>query len=224
MANVNIEESWKEVLTEEFNKPYFEEIVTFIKDEKLKGKIIYPPGNKIFEAFRLTPFNQVKVVILGQDPYHNPNEAMGLSFSVPQGIRVPPSLQNIFKELSNDLQLPIPKHGNLTKWAEQGVLLLNACLTVEHGIAASHQAIGWQTFTDVVIQKLSKERNSLVFMLWGNYAKRKRDLIDPMKHLILEAAHPSPLARGAFNGNKHFSQANTFLVLNDLSPIDFNLI
>ena len=138
--------------------------------------------------------------------------------------RVPPSLQNIFKELSSDLNLPVPGHGDLTKWAEQGVLLLNACLTVEHGIAASHQAIGWQSFTDVVIQKLSKQKNAVVFMLWGNYAKRKKDLIDPMKHLILEAAHPSPLARGAFNGNKHFSQANTFLVLNDLSPIDFNLV
>ena len=222
--DVKIEESWKKALAPLFERPYFTQITAHLKTEKALKRTIFPAGNMIFNAFNQTPYHQVKVVILGQDPYHQPGQAMGLSFSVPQGVRVPPSLQNIFKELSSDLNMPIPSHGDLTKWAEQGVLLLNACLTVEHGVAASHQAIGWQTFTDVVIQKLSKQKNAVVFMLWGNYAKRKRDLIDPMKHLILEAAHPSPLARGAFNGNKHFSQANTFLVLNDLSPIDFNLI
>jgi len=223
MREITIEESWKEVLAQEFTLPYFEELVTYLKRERASGKVIYPPGGKIFEAFRLTPFYGVKVVILGQDPYHNPGEAMGLSFSVPRGVRIPPSLQNIFRELSRDLELPMPGHGDLTSWAAQGVLLLNACLTVEHGKAASHQAIGWQLFTDATIRELSVRRENLVFLLWGNHARRKAATIDGERHLILEAAHPSPLARGGFEGNRHFSKTNAYLVTHSLSPIDFNL-
>jgi uracil-DNA glycosylase len=222
MSNVRIEESWKKALASEFERPYFQTLTTFLKNELAEGKTIYPPGPLIFNAFDKTPFDKVKVVILGQDPYHNPGEAMGLSFSVPNGVKVPPSLKNIYKEINADLGLPIPTHGNLTNWANQGVFLLNAMLTVGP-VAASHQQIGWQFFTDAVIKKLSTERENLVFMLWGNYAKRKKELIDVDKHLVLESAHPSPLAGNAFSGCKHFSKANNHLILNDLTPIDWQI-
>lgn len=208
---VQIETSWYDALQEEFTLPYFDQLRLFLQSEKNKGKVIYPPGKSIFKAFELTKFDEVKAVILGQDPYHNPEEAMGLSFSVPNNIRIPPSLKNIYKEIERDLGHPLPKHGDLTKWANQGVLLLNAMLTVEHKKAGSHSKIGWQTFTDAVIRKLSDKRNNLVFLLWGNFAKSKRKLIDAEKHKILQAAHPSPLARNAFNNCKHFSKTNEFL-------------
>lgn len=223
MADVQIEASWKSVLQETFQQPYFEQLITFVKQEKAQHKIIYPPGSLIFNAFNLTPFDRVKVVILGQDPYHNPGEAMGLCFSVPKGVRVPPSLQNIYKELHTDLGLPIPSHGDLTPWAQHGVFLLNAMLTVEKNKPGSHQHIGWQDFTDGVIHQLSTQREGLVFMLWGNFAKKKIGLIDPERHLILEAAHPSPLARGAFFGSKHFSKANAYLIAQGKEPVDWVL-
>ena len=223
MSQVKIEESWKEALKEEFEKPYFQTLVSYLKNEKTNGKVIYPPGNLIFNAFEKTPFPKVEVVILGQDPYHNPGEAMGLSFSVPQGIKIPPSLQNIYKEINSDLGIPIPTHGDLTSWAEQGVFLLNAILTVEKNQPASHQKIGWQFFTDAVIKKLSTDRTGIVFMLWGNFAKKKKELIDTNKHLVLEAAHPSPLAGGAFFGCKHFSQANAYLKKNGAKTIDWTI-
>ncbi len=223
MSNVRIEESWKKALASEFERPYFQTISTFLKTEIADGKTIYPPGPLIFNAFEKTPLHKVKVVILGQDPYHNPDEAMGLSFSVPKGIRTPPSLKNIYKEINADLGLPIPTHGDLTAWTEQGVFLLNAMLTVEKNRAASHQQIGWQFFTDAVIRKLSEERENLVFMLWGNFAKRKKELIDTNKHLVLESAHPSPLAGNAFSGCRHFSKANYHLKLNDITEIDWQI-
>jgi uracil-DNA glycosylase len=223
MADVKIEASWKEVLSDQFNQPYFEALVTFLKNEKKAGKMIYPPGPFIFNAFAKTPFNEVKVVILGQDPYHNPGEAMGLSFSVPKGVRVPPSLKNIYKELQTDLNVPIPNHGDLSRWADQGVFLLNSMLTVQHKQAGSHRKVGWQNFTDAVIRQLSEQKEGLVFMLWGNFARSKRELIAPDQHLILEAAHPSPLARGAYFGSQHFSKANTYLVQQGKTPIDWAL-
>ncbi|MBK7475475.1 MAG: uracil-DNA glycosylase [Haliscomenobacter sp.] len=223
MADVKIESSWKVVLEEEFNKPYFEALTAFIREEKGKNNVIYPPGSLIFNAFNQTPFDQVKVVILGQDPYHNPGEAMGLCFSVPKGIRIPPSLQNIYKELQNDTGASIPSHGDLSRWAENGVFLLNAMLTVEKNKPGSHQSIGWQHFTDRVIQLLSEKRQGLVFMLWGNFAKKKSGLIDASRHLVLEAAHPSPLAQGAFFGCKHFSKANAYLLAQGKSPVDWRL-
>lgn len=223
MSNVRIEESWKAVLKDEFHQPYFQSLVTYLKNEKVAGKVIYPPGSKIFNAFAQTPFEAVKVVILGQDPYHNPGEAMGLSFSVPHGKRVPPSLVNIYKELENDLGVRRAQHGDLTAWSEQGVFLLNAMLTVEHKKAGSHRKIGWQNFTDAVIRRLSEHREHLVFMLWGNFARKKKALIDTQKHLILEAAHPSPLAGNAFQGSKHFSKANEYLKENQQVPINWNL-
>ena len=223
MSNVKIEESWKEVLKDEFEQPYFQNLVNFLREEKKANKKIYPPGPLIFNAFNTTPFSDVKVVILGQDPYHNPGEAMGLSFSVPRGVRRPLSLQNIYKELHTDLGLPIPLHGDLTKWAQQGVFLLNAMLTVEHRNAGSHRKSGWQNFTDAVIRKLSEQRQGLVFMLWGNFAKSKKGLIDSSRHLILEAAHPSPLARGAYFGSRHFSKANQYLQEKEAPPIDWSL-
>ena len=224
MAAVKIEASWKEALKDEFDRPYFETLATFLKDEKGAGKTIYPPGPLIFNAFEMTPFEEVKVVILGQDPYHNPGEAMGLSFSVPRGVRVPPSLQNIYKELKSDLGFAIPTHGDLTHWAKQGVFLLNAMLTVEHGKAASHQTIGWQTFTDAAIRKLSEKREGITFMLWGNFAKRKKEFINLDKHNVLEAAHPSPLAGNAFQGCKHFSKANTYLRVDGKKEIDWEIV
>lgn len=224
MSNVRIEESWKRALAHEFEQPYFQTLVSFIKQEIALGKTLYPPGPLIFNAFDTTPFDKVKVIILGQDPYHNPNEAMGLSFSVPKGVRTPPSLLNIYKELEADLGLPRPNHGDLTTWSKQGVFLLNAMLTVEKGKAASHQQIGWQFFTDAVIRRLSEKRENLVFMLWGNFAKRKKELIDTDKHLVLESAHPSPLAGNAFSGCRHFSKANNYLKLNNLEPINWQII
>ena len=223
MSNVRIEESWKEVLQQEFDQPYFHSLTTLLKQKKQNGTVMYPPGSLIFNAFNTTPFPLVKVVILGQDPYHNPNEAMGLSFSVPKGIRVPPSLRNIYKELNTDVGFQNPNHGDLTGWAKQGVFLLNAMLTVERNKPRSHQKIGWQNFTDAVIRRLSEQRKNLVFMLWGGFARKKKDLIDGSKHLILEAAHPSPLAGGAFFGCRHFSKANQYLTKNNISEINWNL-
>jgi len=223
MSNVNIEESWKEALSHEFAQPYFQSLVTVLKKEKQAGKQIYPPGSLIFNAFNTTPFDKVKVVILGQDPYHNPGQAMGLSFSVPRGVKVPPSLKNIYKEMQSDLGLPPSTHGDLTYWAEQGVFLLNAILTVEHRQAGSHKSIGWQDFTNAVIRTLSNEREGLVFMLWGGFARKKNILIDTDRHLVLEAAHPSPLAGGAYFGSQHFSQANEYLQKQDKTPIDWQL-
>jgi len=220
---VKLESSWKKVLAEEIQKPYFDKIVKELKSEIKGGKIIYPPGPLIFNAFKLTPFHNTKVVILGQDPYHNPVEAMGLCFSVPRGVRTPPSLKNVYKELRDDLQIEIADHGDLTSWAEQGVLLLNAMLTVEHKQAGSHKNLGWQTFTDAVISQLSERKEGIIFMLWGRFAQSKRSLIDAEKHHILEAAHPSPLARNAFMGSKHFSQCNDLLKKSGQSEINWSL-
>ena len=223
MSNVRLEESWKQALAPEFDQPYFQGLISFIKTEKKAGKIIYPPGSLIFNAFDTTPFDQVKVVILGQDPYINPGEAMGLSFSVPKGVRIPPSLRNIYKELASDLNISPANHGDLTKWAQQGVFLLNAVLTVEHKKSRSHQKKGWEKFTDAVIRTISTQREDVVFMLWGNFARNKKVLIDADKHLILEAAHPSPLAGGAYFGSRHFSQANAFLASKGKRPIDWQV-
>jgi len=206
-----LEASWRAMLAEEFIKEYFIKLWQFLNAEKQQGKQIYPPVELIFKAFELTNLNSVKVIILGQDPYHNPGEAMGLSFSVPADVRVPPSLKNVYKEIQRDLGHPIPDHGDLTNWATQGVLLLNAILTVEHKKPSSHKKVGWQQFTDKVISKLSSEKSGLIFLLWGNFAKSKKQLIDSSKHHILEAAHPSPLARNAFNDCKHFSKTNDLL-------------
>jgi uracil-DNA glycosylase len=224
MSNVRIEESWKRALANEFEQPYFQVLTTFVKKELAEGKTLYPPGPLIFNAFAQTPIDKVKVVILGQDPYHNAHQAMGLSFSVPKEVRTPPSLLNIYKEINADLGLPIATHGDLTGWAQQGVFLLNAILTVEGGNAGSHQKSGWQIFTDAVIKRLSEEREHLVFMLWGNFAKQKGALIDKSKHLILESAHPSPLAGNAFSGCRHFSKANEYLKQNGIDPIDWRII
>jgi uracil-DNA glycosylase len=225
MSSVNpvIEESWRNRLQEEFHADYFSELKSFLTDEKEKGKIIYPPGQKIFSAFDFTPFEQVKVVILGQDPYHGTGQAHGLSFSVPDGVSPPPSLVNMFKELRDDLGIPVPKKGNLEKWAKQGVLLLNATLTVQASVAGSHQGKGWEQFTDAVIRKISEERKGVVFLLWGKFAQSKEKLIDATKHFVLKAAHPSPLAGGAFFGSKHFSKANDLLKQQGLEPIDWRL-
>ena len=221
--NVRIEESWKQALQSEFEKPYFAGLVASLHEEKARGEVIYPPGSQIFRAFELTPVPQVKVVILGQDPYHNPGQAMGLSFSVPDGVPAPPSLMNIFKEISSDLGVRMSGSPNLEPWARQGVLLLNSILTVRAGQAASHRSLGWETFTDAVIKYLSDNCDGIVFMLWGNFARTKAALIDPEKHLILEAAHPSPLARGAFFGCRHFSKANNFLTFKGKTPIEWQL-
>lgn len=221
--DVKIESSWKAALAEEFEKPYFESLVRFLHNEKSAGKTIYPPGSQIFRAFDLTPVEKVKVVILGQDPYHNPGEAMGLSFSVPKGIATPPSLKNIFKEIETDLGIRMSGSPDLTPWAEQGVLMLNAILTVEAHKAASHGKIGWAEFTDAVIKYISDNTEGVVFMLWGNFARSKRELIDASRHHVLEAAHPSPLARGAFFGCRHFSKANEMLAAEGKTPIDWQL-
>ena len=220
---VRIEQSWKEALAPEFGKPYFEQLVRFLHSEKAAGKVIYPPGSQIFRAFDLTPVDQVKVVILGQDPYHNPGEAMGLSFSVPDGVRTPPSLKNIFKEIETDLGIRMSGRPNLEGWARQGVLLLNSILTVEAGRAASHRGIGWEPFTDAVIQYLSANREGIVFLLWGNFAKAKAALIDSSRHHVLQAAHPSPMAGGAFFGCRHFSQTNNLLLSEGKTPINWQL-
>ncbi len=221
---VAIEESWKKALSDEFEKEYFVGIKSFLLAEKAAGKKIYPLGSLIFNAFNLTPFNDVKVVVLGQDPYHNPNEAMGLSFSVPKSVKTPPSLKRIYKEIANDIKgFQIPEHGDLTSWAEQGVLLLNAMLTVEHKKAGSHKKIGWQKFTDAVIKKLSDEREGIIFLLWGNFAKKKGDLIDGFKHHILSSPHPSPLAGNGFFGNEHFKKTNEILISQNKTPIDWQI-
>jgi len=221
--DVKIEQSWKEALAGEFSKPYFKDLVNYLHCEKEAGKTIYPPGNRIFRAFELTPLKDVKVVILGQDPYHGPGQAMGLSFSVPGDIPAPPSLKNIFKEIETDLGVRMSGYPNLEKWASQGVLLLNAILTVRAGEAASHSRIGWEEFTDAVIKCISDNCVGVVFMLWGNFARSKRELIDASRHYVLEAAHPSPLARGAFFGCRHFSKANEILLSEGRTPIDWVL-
>ncbi len=222
--NVAIEESWKSVLQTEFHKVYFQQIVTFLKAEKSANKIIYPPGQLIFNAFNTTSFSKVKVVLLGQDPYHNKGQALGLSFSVPDGVTKPPSLINIFKELENDLGIFPSQSGNLHKWAAQGVLLLNASLTVRQNEPASHSKIGWLQFTDSVISKISEQKKGIVFLLWGKFAQDKQSLIDETKHYVLKAAHPSPFsADKGFFGCKHFSKTNELLVLQNKEPIDWKL-
>ena len=222
--DVKIEPSWKAVLQDEFKKPYFKQIVEHLKTEREQGKTIYPPGSLIFNAFNQTPFDQVKVVILGQDPYHGPGQAMGLSFSVPRGIMPPPSLVNIFKELQDDTGMRIPQHGDLTAWARQGVMLLNASLTVRAADPMSHSKIGWHLFTDAVISKISQQRTRVVFLLWGKFAQEKTKLIDDSKHLVLKAAHPSPLsAHNGFFGCRHFSKTNEYMVKNGMDPIDWAL-
>jgi len=222
--DVKIEPSWKKSLQKEFSKPYFEQIALHIKTEKSQGKTIYPPGSLIFNAFEKTPVEKIKVVIIGQDPYHGPGQAHGLSFSVPNGIPQPPSLINIFKEIESDLGVKPPAHGNLEHWAEQGVMLLNASLTVRANEPMSHSKIGWAQFTDTVIRKISEERNHVVFLLWGKFAREKKALIDQSKHLVLEAAHPSPLsAHNGFFGCRHFSKTNEYLASQGIDPIDWKL-
>lgn len=219
--NVQIEESWKEVLMPEFSKDYFIRLTDFVRKE-YHETTVYPPGKLIFNAFNLCPFDKVKVVIIGQDPYHGPGQAHGLCFSVNDGIQPPPSLVNIFKEINNDLGKPIPQSGNLTRWAEQGVLLLNATLTVRAHQPGSHQRRGWEEFTDAVIRKLAEEKSNLVFILWGAYAQKKGAFIDRSKHLVLTSVHPSPLsAHSGFFGNHHFSLANDYLVKNGKTAIDW---
>lgn len=221
---VKIESSWKEALKKEFNQAYFGNIVEHLKTERSQGKIIYPPGQLIFNAFNVTPLSKVKAVIIGQDPYHGPGQAHGLCFSVNNGVPPPPSLINIFKELQNDIGIPIPLHGNLTHWAQQGVFLLNASLTVRAGEPMSHAKIGWANFTDAVIKTISAKKEHVVFLLWGKFAQEKRTLIDESKHLILRSVHPSPLsAYGGFFGCKHFSQTNKYLISKGIDPIDWQL-
>ena len=219
--NVQIEETWKEALMPEFSKDYFIRLTDFVRKE-YHETTVYPPGRLIFNAFNLCPFDKVKVVIIGQDPYHGPGQAPGLCFSVNDGVQPPPSLVNIFKEINNDLGKPIPQSGNLTRWAEQGVLLLNATLTVRAHQAGSHQRQGWEEFTDAVIRKLAEEKSNLVFILWGSYAQKKGAFIDRNKHLVLTSVHPSPLsAHNGFFGNHHFSLANDYLVKNGKTAIDW---
>ena len=222
--DVKIEASWKEVLKSEFAKPYFQQIPLHIKTEKSQGKIIYPPGSLIFNAFNKTPFDKVKVVILGQDPYHGAGQAHGLCFSVQNGVPPPPSLVNIFKELQDDIGVNIPDHGNLTAWAEQGVFLLNASLTVRAGEPMSHSKIGWAEFTDTVIKKIAGLKKNVVFLLWGKFAQEKRVFIDETKHCILRSVHPSPLsAHAGFFGCKHFSKTNEYLMSKGIDPVDWKL-
>ena len=222
-TSVQIDPSWYEKLENEFESPYFQQLATTLRNMKAEGKFIYPVGTKIFHAFNITPFDKVKVVILGQDPYHNPGQAMGLSFSVPRDFKIPPSLVNIYKELKSDVGFQHPGHGDLSSWAEQGVFLLNAILTVEARQPASHSKLGWSIFTDRVIKCLSEQRSNLVFLLWGNFARQKKFLIDENKHLILEAVHPSPLAGNGFMGCSHFSKANAYLELHGIDPVDWQL-
>ena len=222
--DVTIEESWKTVLREEFDKIYFQQIVTLLKAEKSAGRIIYPPGQLIFNAFNKTPFSRVKVVLLGQDPYHNKGQAHGLSFSVPNGVPKPPSLVNICKELESDLGIRGSESGNLENWALQGVLLLNASLTVRQNEPGSHSKIGWLQFTDTVILKISEQKEGIVFLLWGKFAQDKQSLIDETKHYVLKAAHPSPFsAEKGFFGCRHFSKTNELLVAQNKEPIDWRL-
>lgn len=220
--NIKIEPSWGQVLASEFEKPYFLNLIQFVKSEYEKHTC-YPPGSQIFSAFNHTPFNEVKVVILGQDPYHGPKQANGLCFSVADGVAVPPSLQNMFKEIESDLGIAAPVSGNLERWAAQGVLLLNATLSVRAHQAGSHQKKGWEEFTDAIISKLSKERKGIVFLLWGGYAKKKGSKIDASNHLVLTSGHPSPLSanRGYWFGNKHFSKTNAYLKTINKEPINW---
>ncbi|MDT8428212.1 MAG: uracil-DNA glycosylase [Pseudomonadales bacterium] len=221
-AALRLHDSWKQYLLEEFEQAYMQSLKNFLLDQKHKGKTIYPAGGQIFSALDSTPFEQVRVVILGQDPYHGPGQAHGLCFSVKPGVEIPPSLRNIYKEISADLGLPIPQHGFLQSWAEQGVLLLNSVLTVEAGKAASHQGKGWEIFTDKVIAVLNEKREHLVFMLWGSYAQKKGAFIDRKRHLVLTSPHPSPLsASRGFFGNQHFSRTNTYLQTHGQEPVDW---
>jgi uracil-DNA glycosylase len=218
---VRIEESWRKHLQAEFDAPYFAQLVAFVRQEYAQGRV-YPPGRYIFNAFDQCPFDCVKVVIIGQDPYHEPGQAQGLCFSVPEGVQIPPSLVNIYKEIHDDLGADIPQSGDLTRWARQGVLLLNATLTVREHQAGSHQRRGWEQFTDAVIATLSRERTGLVFLLWGSYAQSKRALIDTQRHLVLQSPHPSPLsAHRGFFGNHHFSQTNAWLTAHGQTPIQW---
>ncbi len=223
--DVKIHPSWKALLNSEFSKPYFQQLTTFLKTEKALHKTIYPSGKLIFNAFNATPFDKVAIVIIGQDPYHGPNQAHGLSFSVQTGIKPPPSLKNIFKEMEKDIGIQMPEqYGNLTKWAEQGVLLLNAALTVRAGEPFSHAKYGWAEFTDTVIKKISDKKQGIIFLLWGKFAQEKQSLIDPNKHHILIAAHPSPFsAEKGFFGCKHFSKTNELLMKAGKAPIDWKL-
>ena len=221
--SVNISPEWRQALSKEFESPYFDQLSLSLKQAKAEGKTIYPPGPLIFNAYDTIAPDAVQVVILGQDPYHNPGEAMGLSFSVPKGVKVPPSLKNIYKELATDLGCAVPNHGDLSSWANQGVFLLNAFLTVEKNNAGSHKNSGWHYFTDATIQYLSDHFEHIVFMLWGNFAKNKKVLINGAKHLILESAHPSPLAGNAFQGCKHFSQANSYLKAHGRNEINWQI-
>ncbi|MGC9150498.1 MAG: uracil-DNA glycosylase [Microbacter sp.] len=219
--DVRIEKSWKIQLSEEFDKAYFQQLVAFVKHEYVNG-LVFPQAKDIFHAFDLCPFDQTKVVIIGQDPYHEPNQAHGLCFSVKDGVSFPPSLINIFKEIQDDLQIPVPTSGNLERWAKQGVLLLNATLTVRAHQAGSHQHKGWEQFTDKVIELLASKNEHLVFMLWGAYAQKKGDMISSSNHLILKSPHPSPLsAHKGFFGNHHFSQANRYLMEHGKTPIQW---
>ncbi len=220
----DIEKGWYDALKQEFESPYFAGVKTFLIEEKRKF-VVYPPSSLIFNAFNRTPFDKVKVVILGQDPYHGAGQAHGLAFSVPDGTQPPPSLQNIFKELHTDIGMPIPHNGNLEKWADEGVLLLNASLTVRANAAASHAKIGWQQFTDAAIRALSEQKEHIVFLLWGNYAIAKESLIDHRRHLILKTVHPSPLsASRGFFGCRHFSKTNEYLIINNITPIRWDSI
>ncbi|MEO7446041.1 MAG: uracil-DNA glycosylase [Ferruginibacter sp.] len=223
---VQIHPSWKAILKDEFKSPYFEQAVTFLKTERALGKTFYPPGPLIFNAFNQTPYNEVKVVILGQDPYHGAGQAHGLSFSVPAGEKIPPSLMNIFKEIQQDTGIEMPKNfGNLMHWAQQGVLLLNASLTVRAGEPNSHAKIGWTDFTDAVIRKISDEKQGVIFLLWGKFAQEKQGLIDETRHYVLRAAHPSPFsAEKGFFGSRHFSKTNEILIKNGKDPIDWKLL
>jgi uracil-DNA glycosylase len=222
--DVKIEPSWKKLLKTEFDKPYFQNIVLHLKTEKEQGKTIYPPGSFIFNAFNTTPVEKVKVVILGQDPYHGPRQAHGLSFSVQTGVPQPPSLMNIFKEMNTDLGLAIPQHGNLENWARQGVLLLNASLTVRANEPMSHAKIGWAAFTDTVIKKIAEEKEHVVFILWGKFAQEKIALIDQSKHYIIKSAHPSPLsAHNGFFGSRPFSKTNEYLMKHGMDPIEWKV-
>ncbi|MFP5520294.1 MAG: uracil-DNA glycosylase [Bdellovibrionia bacterium] len=224
MSQIKIENSWKDKLIAEFEKSYMKDLKEFLKKEYDAKKTIYPKGDEYFAALNHTPFEKVKVVILGQDPYHGEGQAHGLCFSVRKGVALPPSLQNIYKELKSDLGVESPGHGDLSSWADQGVLLLNSVLTVEAGMAASHQGKGWEIFTDRIIQLLNDEREHLVFILWGAYAQKKGAFIDRKKHLVLESPHPSPLsAHRGFFGTKPFSAANQYLEKNGLSPVDWQI-
>jgi uracil-DNA glycosylase len=225
MSKIDLPSSWLLHVESEFSQPYMKQLKLFLQAEKREGKTIYPASHSIFNAFKATPFNDVKVVILGQDPYHGVGQAHGLSFSVPKGVRTPPSLVNIFKEINRDIGVPLADHGCLQSWAEQGVLLLNATLTVEQANAGSHQGQGWELFTDKVIEVLSDQREHVVFLLWGSYAQKKGRVIDQNKHLVLRSAHPSPLsAYRGFIGNGHFSATNEYLEKHGQSPIDWQVV